>query len=151
MIELLDIALSIAEKAHEGQLRKFTKEPYIIHPKSVAARLKKEYPNRNDVEILGLLHDVLEDSDFTEQDLWDRGIPEWITVTLNILSHQEGENYVDYIFKISDSHIARRVKLADLEDNMSDLKECSLKDKYRFAYYYLTERENSENAAKKKK
>lgn len=65
------------------------------------------------------------------------GIGDWMFPILDKLTHKEGENYFDYIERISKSSWARKVKLADLEDNMSDLEECSLKDKYRFAHYLL--------------
>jgi hypothetical protein len=63
---------------------------------------------------------------------------------VSILSRQKGVNYFDFIGYIGHFPLARKVKIADLEHNMSDLPEGSLRDKYRFAHAYLLEQEAKE-------
>lgn len=82
------------------------------------------------------LHDTVEDTDATLEEIEEKfGIS--VSSAVDHLTKREGENYLDAIKRIEYSFVARIVKLADLTHNMSDLKEGSLKDKYRLAYYIL--------------
>lgn len=87
----------------------------------------------------GYLHDVLEDTKYNLDDfpLIVRGI-------VQSLTRKKNENYFDYILSINDVG-SRAIKIADLRCNMSDLKEGSMKDKYRFAEYILLEQIRKEN------
>ena len=116
---LLSRALQIAVSAHEGQVDRAGK-PYILHPLAVAASMDTEAGF-----ITALLHDVLEDSDYTAKDLCRAGFPVFIVEALCLLTHDKDEPYMDYIRKIKDNNLARAVKLADLAHN-SDLSRLSV-------------------------
>ena len=110
----IEIALEIALKAHMGQ-RDLDGKPVILHPLTVALK------GRNEREIVaGLLHDVVEDTDWTFEDLLAAGIEPRVVDALRLLTHQEGEDYMAYIERIrfSSNFIARTVKSFDLEHNL---------------------------------
>lgn len=122
-------ALYIMLKAHRGQKDKGGK-PYFLHPLRVSKRLsnKKE-------KIVALLHDVLEDSNFTIDDLSFLDIEQ--KKALLLLTHKKEDPYFEYIKKISQNKIARNVKLSDLKDNMTltRLKEIKQEDIQRIKKY----------------
>lgn len=70
--------------------------------------------------VVALLHDVVEDTDYTLKDLSDRGFSKEVTDALELITHGEGVPYMDYVALIKDNPVARAVKLADLKHN-SDL------------------------------
>ena len=109
----IDLALEIAVKAHSGQLDK-DGEAYILHPLAVGLMGKTD-----EERMAGFLHDVLEDSDYTPDNLLESGIPESVVNALILLTHNKNESYNDYIHHIIDSHnpIALMVKYYDLTHN----------------------------------
>ena len=110
---MLEKAILFALKVHSGQKDKAGKE-YILHP----LRVMLCFENKQQ-QIVAILHDVLEDSDMTEQDLQKAGFCEEIIKAVVCLTKKEGECYFDYIERVKQNDIAREVKLADLEDNMN--------------------------------
>ena len=139
MEDIVVKAEKIAHAAHQGQTRKFGADkdkPYIIHPQRVAASLADFPP---EYQATAWLHDVIEDTDVTAQDLLTQGIPERVVNAVETMSKREGENYFDFIMRVRLDGISCKVKMADIEDNMSDLKEGSMKDKYRLSKYILKE------------
>ena len=84
-----------------------------------------------------VLHDVVEDSDLTLDDLRGRGFPAEVVEAVDCLTKREGESYEERIRRARANHIARRVKLADLEDTMDVRRSGSLteKDLERFNKY----------------
>lgn len=127
-------ALAIATEAHKNQKRKKTGEPYINHPIRVARMFD------NDLEkTLAILHDVFEDGTTIDTDKITISFPLTVIDSLILLSREEDETYFDFIMRIirSGNMAAMRVKYEDLTDNMSDLEEGSLKDKYRFARHLI--------------
>lgn len=113
MANTIDIALRIATQAHAGQTAR-AGEPFILHPLTVGLM------GRTDAEkIAGFLHDVVEDSDFTFDDLLAAGIPVDIVSALRLLTHEKSEPYFDYVQRIIDSGnpIALHVKHHDLQHN----------------------------------
>ena len=110
----IEVALEIALKAHKGQ-RDLDGMPVILHPLTVALK------GNNESEIVaGLLNDVVEDTDWTFDDLLEAGIkPEMVDV-LRMLTHSKDEPYLDYVQRIADSHnpIDINVKCNDLEHNL---------------------------------
>lgn len=124
-------AFFLALKAHKGQTDKGGRR-YIFHPLTVASKVKGKKE-----KTVALLHDVVEDSDYTLDDLRQRGFSQDVVEALSLMTHQEGVPYFDYVRKIKDNELARTVKLADLEHNsdVSRLKEISQKDKDRLAKY----------------
>lgn len=151
-----DKALAFAKKAHEGQVRKLGAEkgkPYIAHPmrvfdRTVESYWKGDYSDPDDLEVIGtaaILHDTIEDGyidgvKVTAQTLLEEGFSQTIVDTVLALSRdkENGETYFDFIMRTRQNSYAIPVKLADLADNLSDLPEGSLKDKYRLAEYILT-------------
>ena len=109
---LIEQAIAIALKAHRGQIDK-AGAPYILHPLRLMLQMESE-----EEQLAAVLHDVVEDSDETFETLHRAGIPETVIETLQLLTHQESDSYEDYINKIKHHPIARKVKLADLNDNM---------------------------------
>lgn len=111
MITLDEKALMFALVAHDGQTDKGG-EPYIWHPIRVALNFDKSA-----LRAVALLHDVLEDTDATEEKL--RGLfGDSITDAVVALTKKPDQDYQDFIRQCADNPDARLVKLADLTDNM---------------------------------
>ena len=104
-------ALCIAYKAHDGQVDK-TGVPYIFHPFHLAESMTDENST-----IVALLHDVIEDTDWTIDDLAKEGFNEDVLTALKLMTHNPAEPYMDYISRLSTCPVARQVKLADLYHN----------------------------------
>ena len=130
----LEQAISIASLAHAGQLDKGG-EPYILHPLRVMMKLKDEKQR-----IVAVLHDVIEDTKVTIQDLLDQGLDCDLANIVLILTRRKDENYDEYINRICYDELAMRVKLADLNDNMdmSRIDILTKKDYQRLAKYRVT-------------
>ena len=130
----LEQAISIASLAHAGQLDKGG-EPYILHPLRIMMKLKDR-----EHRIVVVLHDIIEDTDITDQDLLDYGLGHELVNHVLTLTRRKDENYDEYINRICYDELAMRVKLADLEDNMDLLriKNPTQKDYQRVAKYRIT-------------
>lgn len=129
--DLTSMALRIAMDAHKGQIDR-AGVPYIMHPLTVAAGASNEAEF-----VTALLHDVLEDSDYTEEDLYAAGIPEKIVEALRLLTHDKNVPYLDYVRKIKGNPLASAVKLLDLRHNsdLSRLPSVNSKDLERVEKY----------------
>ena len=113
--------------------------PYLDHLHEVSNRVEGE-----DTKLIGLLHDTLEDTDMTREELLDMGYSEHIVSSVEVLPRRDKEDSSDYIDRIiaSDNKDALNVKLADLNHNMdiSRIKKPTVKDvdriekRYRPAY-----------------
>ncbi len=113
MKKLLEKAIRIATQAHRGQKDKFGK-PYILHPLRVMGRVETK-----EQKIVAVLHDVVEDCDgWTFAVLAARGFPKHLLDALECVTQRKGESYPAFVRRSASNPIARRVKLADLEDNM---------------------------------
>ena len=138
---ILDRAKEIARAAHEGQVDKAGK-PYIEHPMRVMNMGKSM-----EEKIAGILHDVVEDSEWTFEMLEKEGIPKDVMDALRCVTKlSEDEDYDHFIAKVKTNPLAVKVKLNDLKDNMdiTRLEEVTEKDvsrlnKYIRAYRQLTE------------
>ena len=108
------LALKIMAEAHNGQFDR-SGLPYILHPFHVAEQMRDEATTA-----AALLHDVLEDTDMTEDQLLEAGIRPDVVRAVVLLTHKEGVDYFDYVRALSEDPVAREVKLADLDHN-SDL------------------------------
>lgn len=108
----LEDAIALAVKVHQGQLDKYGR-PYILHPLRVMFRLETELE-----QMVGVLHDVIEDSDLSFNDLRQMGYPDEILVALDGVTRREDESYDEFVERSQAHPVSRRVKLADLEDNM---------------------------------
>jgi (p)ppGpp synthase/HD superfamily hydrolase len=108
----LEDAIALAVEAHRGQRDK-AGQTYILHPLRVMMRLETE-----NERMAAILHDVAEDTPYTLERLRELGYPEEVLGALDCLTKREGESYEAFIERVRPHPLARRVKLADLEDNM---------------------------------
>lgn len=110
----IENALRLAIEAHEGQTD-LDGKPVILHPMAVGLA----GGNREEI-IAGLLHDVVEDTKFTFDDLLARGVDESIVDALRLLTHTDDMSYEDYVKRIATSgnSIAIHVKYNDLQHNL---------------------------------
>ena len=135
-------ALRIAYAAHHGQVDKCG-IPYIFHPLHLAEQMEDEVSCT-----VALLHDVVEDTEISLEDL-SREFPEEVMKPLRLLTHEKGTDYLTYVRRVKSDPIAVKVKLADLAHNSdqtrcvdSGLSEETLayfREKYRKARAILTE------------
>lgn len=109
----LERAIEIAARAHQGQLD-HGGSPYILHCLRVMMQLQGDM----DAMIVGVLHDVIEDTDITIQDLQNEGFSEEITSAILALTKQKNENRIQAARRAAENQIALKVKLADNSDNM---------------------------------
>jgi (p)ppGpp synthase/HD superfamily hydrolase len=109
----LDDAIQLARRAHEGQLDK-SGRPYIAHPLRVMGQLKGEHER-----MAAVLHDVVEDTEVTLDDLTALGCPEDVLAAVAAISKHPGEPQADYLSRVMANPIALTVKRADIADNMS--------------------------------
>ena len=111
ILELYDKALLLAEEKHKNQVDK-NNEPYINHILRVTSQLKYL-----EDKIIALLHDTLEDTDVTEEDL-RKEFPEFVVEAVKALTrNKEKETYEDFIKRTALNDMAIRVKIADVKDN----------------------------------
>lgn len=111
----------------EHQKNQFDKSgvPYVFHPFTVAFDLETE-----DECVVALLHDIVEDTSVTFEDLETEGFSSLVIETLKLLTHSDDEDYFEYINRISKNKLATSVKIQDLKHNMQDgrLNEVTEKD-----------------------
>jgi len=128
----LSRAIVIAATAHQEQRRK-DGSPYVLHPLRLMFRMKSEAER-----ITAVLHDVVEDTDWTLEGLREEGFSEEVLEALDCLTHPRGEPYEAYIERVAANAMARLVKIADLEDNLNlrELPQVSPRDLERSAKYH---------------
>lgn len=119
--ELTKKAIKLCFEAHKGQLDK-SGLPYVLHPVHIAEQMTDEYST-----VVALLHDVVEDTQYTIDDLVNMGYPEQVIEAIKLLTHDKNVPYMEYIFALKNNKIAKAVKLADLEHN-SDLTRLNVVD-----------------------
>lgn len=112
---LTNEAMKIAYAAHHGQVDK-SGIPYIFHPYHLAEQMEDEY-----TVCIALLHDVVEDTSVTLEDLAQK-FPREIIDALALLTHDDATPYLEYVQKIKANPLARTVKLADLMHNSDDTR-----------------------------
>jgi (p)ppGpp synthase/HD superfamily hydrolase len=127
----LERALQVAVQAHAGQKDK-SGAAYIFHPIRVMMRCTSP-----EAKIVGLLHDVVEDTSVTFEELEAEGFSVDVLAALRLLTHASEVPYEDYIEQVKTHTIATEAKLADLEDNMDirRLQEVDEKAAKRFKKY----------------
>ncbi len=133
-------AMTLAYDAHHGQTDR-SGVPYIFHPARVAAGFTNKAMAR-----VAWLHDVVEDTDITIQDIRLAGFGIAICDALLLMTHDKAVPYMDYVRAIKSNPIARAVKMSDLQDNTDTsrlliIDEAAEKrlEKYREAYRILSE------------
>lgn len=134
------MALKLCFEAHKNQTDK-SGMPYVFHPFHLAEQMKNE-----ETTIAALLHDVVEDTNYTIADLEKMGFPTNVLEALELLTHNDDTPYMEYVAKIKDNPIAKAVKLADLDHNSDlsrldvvDEKALKRREKYRQAICLLNE------------
>ena len=133
-------ALKLCFEAHKDQVDK-SGWPYVFHPFHLAMQMKDE-----NTTVVALLHDVVEDTEYTIYNLRNMGFKEEVIEAISMLTHDDNVPYEEYVSKIKSNPIASAVKLADLMHNsdLSRLENVTEKDlkrveKYKRAIKILTE------------
>lgn len=141
-LDLIRRAEKFATEAHEGQVRKYTFEPYITHPKQVAAILAT-VPHTNAMYCAALLHDVLEDTDVTEatmRDAFGDAITDLVVGLTNVSKPTDGNRAtrknLDLLALAKQPAEVQTIKLADLIANTGSIIEHDPD----FALIYLEEK-----------
>lgn len=134
----IEKAISIAVQAHSDQKDK-AGMPYVLHP--LRLMLQQDSP---EAMVVAVLHDVVEDTEFTLDQVAEAGFSAAVVNALRLLTHNRETPYLDYIELVASDPIARQVKLADLIDNMDmeripdpQEKDFARLEKYKIAYHYL--------------
>ena len=143
-IDFLGMAIEIATLAHGGKYD-LAEKPYILHP----LRVMFQFSDPEEM-IVAVLHDVIEDSEWTVDGLRRMCFSQTVTDALECLTHVKDENYTDYIQRVSTNTLAIKVKCADLKDNMdmsrlpiirpSDIERLK---KYRIALEFLEQKRSN--------
>ena len=136
--EMTKKAIKLMFEKHKDQVDK-SGMPYVFHPFHLAEQMDDE-----ETTITALLHDIVEDTNTTFEDLRKLGFSDNVINALKLMTHDKNIDYFEYVKNISKNPIARKVKIKDLEHNMdtSRLDEVTDKDlervkKYKKCYKYL--------------
>ncbi len=108
----IEDAIIFATERHRGQTDK-AGAPYILHPIRVALRMPSV-----EGQLAALLHDVIEDTGVTADELRRHGLPEPVVETVALLTKTKGDSYETFVGRIAGHPLARAVKLADIADNL---------------------------------
>jgi (p)ppGpp synthase/HD superfamily hydrolase len=129
----LEDAIALAVEAHRGQREK-AGQPYVLHVLRVMFRCETEVER-----IVAVLHDVVEDTGRSFDDLRKLGYSEEVLAALDCVTKRDGEDYQQFVTRAASNPVARRVKIADLEDNMDvrRLARVESKDAERLAKYVI--------------
>ena len=129
--KMTKIALKLCFEAHKEQIDK-SGMPYVFHPFHLAEQMTDE-----NTTVVALLHDVIEDTEYTLDDLRAMGFSEQICDAIALMTHDDAIPYMDYVAAIKQNPIARAVKLADLRHNsdMTRLDTVTLRDTERAEKY----------------
>lgn len=127
----LERAITIAAQAHAGQVDK-AGLPYILHPLRVMLALSTP-----EERIVGVLHDVIEDSRWTLQDLRQQGFTAEVVEAVDAVTRRPHESYEQFVLRAVRNPIGRQVKRADLTDNCdrSRIARPTDKDRQRLEKY----------------
>ncbi|MFT4246131.1 MAG: HD domain-containing protein [Micrococcaceae bacterium] len=137
-------AKELAIKAHKGQVDKSGID-YITHPARVAKTLSDEGADPETVAV-GWLHDVVEDTEITLEDLRKLGFSQSVVAGVDAMTKRKGEPLKEYLTRVKANPIAHQVKLADVKDNTNPTRVAALKDektkeklakKYKFVKEFL--------------
>ncbi|MDE6432963.1 MAG: GTP pyrophosphokinase [Lachnospiraceae bacterium] len=110
---MLEKAIEIAVEAHRGQIDKAGKI-YILHPMRVMLRGQNETE-----QIVGILHDVIEDTPITIEMLQKEGFSKEVLSALSCITKEKGEEYGHFIDRVLTNPLATQIKLYDIEDNLN--------------------------------
>lgn len=139
-MHIIEKALRFALEVHEGQ-RDRAGQPYILHPLHLMMEMASDAER-----LAAILHDTVEDSAYTMDDVCALGVPAEVVRAVELLTHdKENEPYLDYVRRLKADPIARQVKMADLRHNMDirrlpqmTTRDCDRLVRYRQAWELLT-------------
>lgn len=114
---MIRLAMQVLYDAHAGMVDKGG-YPYIFHPYHVAEQVSGRVGSTEEEVIVALLHDVVEDTDFTLSDLVHLGFSEEVVSAIDAITHRYKESYKDYIERVKCNKIARKVKIEDKLHNL---------------------------------
>lgn len=126
----LQTAIEVAVDGHKNQTDK-SGDLYILHPMRVMGAFQD-----NSRRIVGILHDVIEDTKYEMSDLSDLGFDVEIRDAVQAITKLDGDVYEDYLSRVNANAIARDVKLADIQDNMQRLDNLPEADRTRLTEKY---------------
>ena len=131
-VDELEVAIALACQAHRGQVDK-AGEPYVLHPLRIMLRLRTQRER-----VIAVLHDVVEDSELTLDDLRARGFSQDVIAAVDCLTHRPDESYDAFIERVCVNELARRVKIEDIRDNLdvTRLRVITDRDRLRFEKYH---------------
>lgn len=137
MINEYELAYRLASKAHKGQKDKGG-EDYFKHPLTVSNKLSGDKE-----KVVALLHDVVEDTNVTVNDLKEAGFSDEVVSAVSTITKKAGEDYEKYLNRVKQNPIALRVKIADMEHNsdISRIPNPTEKDLKRLEKYKIRLRE----------
>jgi len=121
---VIEHAKRIAEAAHKGQTRRDKQTPYFRHVETVAESVEDR------LKPIAYLHDVVEDTPITIEQLREVGFPEYIVTAVDLLTHRNSEPNIQYWGKIAKNKDAALVKIADIKANLQDTPNPKQKEKY---------------------
>jgi (p)ppGpp synthase/HD superfamily hydrolase len=109
-------AIALAAQVHRGQRYPSPEaEPYVFHPLRVMLRFRRPVE-----QMASVLHDAIEDTELTIDDLVDAGYPTDVVAAVDSLTHRDDETYEEYIHRVASDEVARRVKVEDLRENLAN-------------------------------
>ena len=104
-------AMKLCYEAHKDQFD-YNGIPYVFHPFHIAEQMKDE-----DSTVVALLHDVVEDTDYSIEDLIAMGFNIRVIEALKLLTHNDDTPYINYLERIKTNELAKTVKIADVLHN----------------------------------
>jgi (p)ppGpp synthase/HD superfamily hydrolase len=133
-LDMIVTARNFAQMAHINQFRRDGTTSYFKHVEGVARTVIPQTPENI---IAAYLHDIIEDTDYTLNDLSKIGIEDRVIDAVNRLTKTKGMDYMMYIQSIKNNPIAKAVKIADINYNLNDTPTKKQKEKYKKALEYL--------------
>ena len=121
---MINIALTLATKAHRYQ--KYQDTPYIMHCMRVAMAVEDKWGYDENLIAAALLHDVLEDSDYSQTDLLKAGVYFDVAHLVHILTYYPYESYWEYIDRVCQNQEATKIKYCDMSDNIRHLGKLTI-------------------------
>jgi (p)ppGpp synthase/HD superfamily hydrolase len=121
---VIEQAKQVAEAAHKGQTRKDGRTPYFKHVEQVANAVEDR------LKPIAYLHDVVEDTPITLEELREAGFPEYVVEAVDLLTHKNQEPNVHYWGRIAKNKDAAKVKIEDMKANTVDTPNPRQKEKY---------------------
>jgi|TARA_B100000315_G_scaffold30288_1_gene25711 (p)ppGpp synthase/HD superfamily hydrolase len=119
----LQRAIEIAVEAHKGQMDK-AGMPYILHPLRLMFQMKTD-----NEKMAAVLHDVVEDSDWTLDDLKKEGFNSEVLKAVSLLTRDDNDSYDEFVQKAASNPISKAVKIADITDNLDLSRISNVTDK----------------------